>query len=262
MLQGDGRISRSTCAPSANLLPGCCLHVRATVIYGAAPQLLACAPSLTEPYTFSTACRGAERVIDDPRDTSPQAWLREKLKASEKELLNERDCVGDLIPGSTAAVCRITMVATPPCQVRRSINAPVECASRAMLASIVWAVPWAMRLMRRVLDMASRRAILCECASAQDRFGGLLLTSRSVLIGCHTDCRGELRRVVKGWWTYQAMAINVKDDFVCSAAHNVDCVYTTNVVNVFVTVSTRHPIDSLTRGLTCCKEVGTRDDHL
>ncbi len=35
------RISRSTCASSANLLPGCCLHVRATAIYGAAPQLLA-----------------------------------------------------------------------------------------------------------------------------------------------------------------------------------------------------------------------------
>ncbi len=118
-----------------------------------------------------------------------------------------------------------------------------------------------MRLMRRVLDMTSRRAILSECASARDMLGGLLLTSRSVLIGCRTG-RGELRRAVKGWWAYQAMAITVKDDFVCSAAHNVDCVYTTNVVNVFVTVSTRHPIDSLASGLICCKKVGTRDDHL
>ncbi len=37
----------------------------------------------------------------------PQDWLRHKLKASEEELLNERDCVGHLIPGSMAAVCRI-----------------------------------------------------------------------------------------------------------------------------------------------------------
>lgn len=41
-----------------------------------------------------------------PRVHLPQDWLREKLKASE-ELLKERDCVGHLIPGSVAAVCRI-----------------------------------------------------------------------------------------------------------------------------------------------------------
>jgi malate dehydrogenase (NADP+) len=34
-------------------------------------------------------------------------WLRAKIKASEDELLKERDCVGHLLPNATRAVCSI-----------------------------------------------------------------------------------------------------------------------------------------------------------
>lgn len=38
-------------------------------------------------------------VIDD--------WLREKLDATQQELLKERDCVGHLLPNAVRAVCSI-----------------------------------------------------------------------------------------------------------------------------------------------------------
>jgi malate dehydrogenase (NADP+) len=35
-------------------------------------------------------------------------WLRQKIKASEDELLKERNCVGHLIPNAEEAFCEIT----------------------------------------------------------------------------------------------------------------------------------------------------------
>jgi malate dehydrogenase (NADP+) len=47
---------------------------------------------------------GSYEVIDD---FMIDEWLRAKIKASEDELLKERDCVGHLLPNATRAVCSI-----------------------------------------------------------------------------------------------------------------------------------------------------------
>lgn len=35
-------------------------------------------------------------------------WLDQKIKATQEELLKERDCVGHLVPGGKFAACEIT----------------------------------------------------------------------------------------------------------------------------------------------------------
>ena len=41
-------------------------------------------------------------------------WLREKILASEDELVRERECVSHLLPGAEPATCRITQETSLP----------------------------------------------------------------------------------------------------------------------------------------------------
>lgn len=63
---------------------------------------------LEEGLVFSMPCRsngdGDYEIVDD---FVIDDWLRQKLSASEDELVKERDCVGHLIPNAKRAVCTI-----------------------------------------------------------------------------------------------------------------------------------------------------------
>ncbi len=63
---------------------------------------------IEEGLIFSMPCRskgdGDYEVIDD---FIIDEWLREKIKATEDELIKERNCVSHLIPGAPPAACEI-----------------------------------------------------------------------------------------------------------------------------------------------------------
>jgi len=67
--------------------------------YGIADGLVFSMPCRSDGDGNYTVCD--DFIIDD--------WLRQKIKASEEELLKERSCVAHLIPGSEAAACEISV---------------------------------------------------------------------------------------------------------------------------------------------------------
>ena len=54
---------------------------------------------------------GRHHVCDD---FAIDDWLREKILASEDELIRERECVSHLLPNAEPAACRITQETSLP----------------------------------------------------------------------------------------------------------------------------------------------------